>query len=62
MKELSVNKLENLEGGKFWGTTETCHDEYDASSGCTTTYCDYVTQRFWIVTERLNHIPSGTTC
>ncbi len=61
MKELSVNKLENLEGGKMFGTTEyNCGWEY--SNGCYVKYCDYKTQFFWVVTERLTHIPKETIC
>ena len=47
MKELSVNKLQNLEGGKFWGSE--CYWTVSAS-GCTATrWCDYYV--FWIRTD-----------
>ena len=44
MKELNVNQLENLEGGKFWGWT--CSDEYYIGGTCYQT-CQH--QVFWIV-------------
>jgi hypothetical protein len=44
MKELSLNKLENFEGGKFWGSK--CYTT-SSSDGCTvTSWCDYYV--FWI--------------
>jgi hypothetical protein len=43
MKELSLNKLENLVGGKFWG--ETCTTGSIGGGDCITT-CKY--QAFWL--------------
>lgn len=55
MKELSVNKLENLEGGKFWGKTCTT---YTILGKC---YENCKIQRFWIVTRRTWGVPCGTS-
>ncbi|MEN8126050.1 MAG: hypothetical protein ABFR32_13085 [Bacteroidota bacterium] len=42
MKELSFEKLENLEGGKFWGWgPETCVTSYDSVGSCTTCTSHY---------------------
>lgn len=38
MKELSVNKLEGLQGGKFWGSTNTQIQMSDGSYFCTSEY------------------------
>ena len=46
MKELNVNQLENLEGGKFWGSSESC-----TTAGCATT-CYTSKYRFWIRTSK----------
>jgi hypothetical protein len=43
MKELSLNKLESLEGGKFWG--KTCGKSYPIGNKTYRT-CKY--QAFWI--------------
>lgn len=49
MKELSLNKLENLEGGKFWG--QDCEEwkTMGIGSGCATQTCR--TKRFWFTTK-----------
>ncbi len=50
MKELSVNKLENLEGGKFWGWgEEKCTTKI--SGGCKTITCYKTYRIFWIGTK-----------
>jgi hypothetical protein len=38
MKELSVNKLEDLQGGKFWGSTNKQKLMSDGSYYCTSEY------------------------
>lgn len=43
MKELNVNQLENLEGGRFWG--ETCSTGSIGGGQCVTS-CKY--QMFWV--------------
>ena len=45
MKELSVNKLENLEGGKFWGSERHC-----VYGTCTKT-CYKTKYRLWFATS-----------
>ena len=44
MKELSLNKLENLEGGKFFGTE--CGNWGYLGGGCYIRTCTY--DAFWI--------------
>ena len=44
MKELSLNKLENLEGGKFWGTS--CGSWGSIGGGCLVRTCTYSV--FWV--------------
>lgn len=44
MKELNVNQLENLEGGRFWGTE--CGDWGHIGGGCYVRTCTY--DVFWI--------------
>lgn len=39
MKELSLNKLENLEGGKFWG--KDCGNWGSLGGGCLVRTCTY---------------------
>jgi hypothetical protein len=41
MKELNVNQLENLEGGRFWGSETNC-----VYGDCTKT-CYKTKYRFW---------------
>ncbi|MEN8126053.1 MAG: hypothetical protein ABFR32_13100 [Bacteroidota bacterium] len=43
MKELSFEKLENLEGGKFWGRS--CGPAYEIAGQCYRTCARYM---FWI--------------
>jgi hypothetical protein len=62
MKKMNENQLQNLEGGKFWGSTSSNCVTESSGGGCYTTYCDYTSYAFWIVVERLSHIPSGTSC
>jgi hypothetical protein len=50
MKELSLNKLVNLEGGKFWGKEESC-----TTAGCATT-CYETTYRFWFKSTKLSRV------
>ena len=62
MKKMNENQLRNLEAGRMFGsTTYGCTNEY-SGNGCYTKYCNVKTQFLWIVTERLTHIPQGTTC
>lgn len=44
MKELNVNQLENLEGGKFWG--KTCGKTFELEEGSCYRVCTKF--RFWI--------------
>ena len=52
MKKLELNQMENLEGGKFWGTATTygaCAPNVDGTSGCTQgIYTQYFVM--WIAT------------
>ncbi len=48
MKELSLEKLENLEGGKMFGTT--CDAPVAIGAGKCLTRCK--TRFFWIVVDR----------
>ncbi|WP_156167099.1 hypothetical protein [Tenacibaculum mesophilum] len=50
MKELNLNQLENLEGGKFWGKETVC-----TTAGCATT-CYTNTYRFWIRSTKLESL------
>lgn len=55
MKELSVNKLENLEGGDFWSTDSQCSQLSDGSY-----YRQTVRHRFWFKTvsdRSISNIP-----
>lgn len=50
MKELSVNKLESLEGGKFWGWSDwDCSTSVGVGGECTT--CTRTYSTFWIVVD-----------
>lgn len=48
MKELSVCKLENLEGGKFWGTSVSCSQSYSIEPGSCYQTCTVTYNAFWI--------------
>lgn len=55
MNELSLDKLENLQGGKFWGETCKAGSRIGNTSQCHAT-CKY--QVFWVVVDRYNSIVS----
>ncbi|RPD91221.1 hypothetical protein EGM88_14890 [Aureibaculum marinum] len=60
MKELSLEKLENLEGGKFWGNDKTCGDTYEIAGSCYRN-CTKSYRMFWI---KFNKTPvtEGAAC
>lgn len=54
MKKLSLNQMQNLQGGKFWGTESKCVENrmYDIISGKETLCMRTCTQKhyfFWMV-------------
>jgi len=57
MKELSLNKLENLEGGKFWGTDCSGATWGDLGGGCFVRTCKKMA--FWIEYDSVQQY-SGT--
>ena len=56
MKELSLNKLENLEGGKFWGSTNT---QVELSGGGY--FCHHTYTVLWTIVSQDTWI-SATPC
>lgn len=62
MKELNVNQLENLEGGKFWGRTVSCGQTYSIEPGSCYVNCRVTYQVFWVVTYDSGTELSGITC
>lgn len=52
MKELSLEKLENLEGGKFWG--KDCGQKYSIAGSC---YQNCTYRVFWVKTRGYTPTP-----
>lgn len=58
----TIENINNTPTGKrkFWGSqSSNCADEY-VGGGCYQQFCDYDYYVFWINTEHLEHIPTGS--
>ena len=53
MKELSLNKLEEVKGGKFWGTENVCQN---VGYFC---YCEHTYYVLWVAVETETSIYFG---
>jgi hypothetical protein len=62
MKELNVNQLENLEGGKFFGRTVSCGQTYPIEPGSCYTNCVVTFQVFWLETYNSGSEHLAITC
>ena len=48
MEKISIEKMENLSGGKFWGSDVSCGEPWYWPDGGCMIYCTYSYYIFWI--------------